>query len=95
MWSKSILILSPGAGSPSRNCLVAHRSVCSMKGRSVEARANLASARAAISEMDARLAAEREQLLKLPNAQLGPGRRSDLERALSLAGVGHFDRQAG
>jgi RND family efflux transporter MFP subunit len=56
------------------------------EGALVEARANLASARAAISEMDARLASEREQL-QAAQAQLELA-RSDLDRALALAGSG-------
>ena len=55
-------------------------------GALVEARANLASARASINEIDARLAAEREQL-QAAGAQLELG-RADLERALSLAASG-------
>ncbi|MCZ4291394.1 efflux RND transporter periplasmic adaptor subunit [Hoeflea alexandrii] len=56
------------------------------EGALVEARANLASTRAAIAEIDARLASEREQL-EAADAQLELG-RADLERALSLAGSG-------
>lgn len=56
------------------------------EGAVVEARANLASARAAISEMDARLASEREQM-QAAQAQLELA-RSDLDRALSLADSG-------
>jgi multidrug resistance efflux pump len=43
-----------------------------MKGALVEARANLASTRAAIAEIDARLASEREQL-EAADAQLELG----------------------
>lgn len=56
------------------------------EGALIEARANLASTRAAIAEIDARLASEREQL-EAADAQLELG-RADLERALSLAGSG-------
>ncbi|MGJ8569710.1 MAG: efflux RND transporter periplasmic adaptor subunit [Hoeflea sp.] len=56
------------------------------EGALVEARANLASTRAAIAEIDARLASEREQL-EAADAQLQLG-RADLDRALSLAGSG-------
>jgi multidrug efflux pump subunit AcrA (membrane-fusion protein) len=56
------------------------------EGALVEARANLASTRAAIAEIDARLASEREQL-EAADAQLELG-RADLERALSLAESG-------
>jgi len=56
------------------------------EGALVEARANLASTRAAIAEIDARLASEREQL-EAADAQLELG-RADLERALSLAQTG-------
>jgi len=56
------------------------------EGALVEARANLASARAAVAEIDARLASEREQL-EAADAQLQLG-RADLDRAMSLAGSG-------
>lgn len=56
------------------------------EGAVVEARANLSSARAAISEIDARLASEREQL-EAAQVQLDLA-RADLERALSLADTG-------
>ena len=56
------------------------------EGALVEARANLASTRAAIAEIDARLASEREQL-EAADAQLQLG-RADLERAVSLAESG-------
>lgn len=56
------------------------------EGALVEARANLASTRAAIAEIDARLASEREQL-EASDAQLELG-RADLARALSLADSG-------
>ncbi|MEM5471426.1 efflux RND transporter periplasmic adaptor subunit [Hoeflea sp. AS60] len=56
------------------------------EGALVEARANLASTRAAIAEIDARLASEREQL-EAADSQLELG-RSDLERALSLVETG-------
>ncbi|SOE18083.1 RND family efflux transporter MFP subunit [Hoeflea halophila] len=56
------------------------------EGALVEARANLASTRAAIAEIDARLASEREQL-EAADVQLELG-RADLERALSLSQTG-------
>mgnify|MGYP005820063685 FL=1 len=56
------------------------------EGALVEARANLASTRAAIAEIDARLASEREQL-EASDAQLELG-RADLDRALMLADSG-------
>ncbi|WP_420410534.1 efflux RND transporter periplasmic adaptor subunit [Hoeflea sp.] len=56
------------------------------EGAVVEARANLASTRAAIAEIDARLASEREQL-ESAQMQLDLA-KADLERALSLADTG-------
>jgi hypothetical protein len=91
-WSRSIPIWSPGAASPRELfCCASIRLL--YEGALVEARANLASTRAAIAEIDARLASEREQLAGCPGPA-GTGQRRSGSGSVAC-GVRRVDRQGG